>query len=400
MADATIVTFGCRLNIVESEAIRGLVASERETVVVNTCAVTAEAERQAAQAIRRLQRERPDAAIVATGCAVQIDPARWVAMPGVSRVLGNADKLRAASWLPGAGSRVSPVSEIGPDAAVAGFAGHTRGFVQVQAGCDHHCTFCSIPHGRGRSRSVPPAEIVRQVGRLADRGVSEVVLTGVDIASYAGGIGALAASLLRAVPDLPRLRLSSLDPAAIDSALWDVLASEPRFMPHLHLSLQSGSELLLKRMRRRHSCAQAFGIVERARALRPDIAIGADLIAGFPTETEALFTETLGFIQEARIPYLHVFAYSERPGTPAARMPAVPVPLRRERAARLRAAGAAEALAFHRAQIGKTLHVLIERGGRGHSEHFTPVHVAAEPGSLLRARVLAADAQGLVAEAA
>ena len=394
-----IVTFGCRLNIVESEAIRGLLPDGPELVVVNTCAVTAEAERQAAQAIRRLHRERPDAAIVATGCAVQVDSARWAALPGVSRVLGNADKLRAASWLPGAASRVSPVSEIGPDAVVAGFAGHTRGFVQVQAGCDHHCTFCSIPHGRGSNRSVPQAQIVQQVSALVAQGVREVVLTGVDIASYAGGVGALAAAVLQAVPGLPRLRLSSLDPAGIDARLWDLLAGEPRFMPHLHLSLQSGSELILKRMRRRHSRAQALGVIARARTLRPGVAIGADLIAGFPTETEALFGETLGLVREARIPYLHVFAYSERPGTPAARMPAVPVQRRRERAARLREAGGSEALAFHRALLGQSVDVLAERGGRGHSEHFSPVRLAAEPGTLVRARVVAADTQGLVAEA-
>ena len=295
---------------------------------------------------------------------------------------------------------MSPVSELGPDAVVAGFAGHTRGFVQVQAGCDHHCTFCSIPHGRGRSRSVPQAEVVRQVAALVDQGVREVVLTGVDIASYHGGIGALAKSLLRAVPMLPRLRLSSLDPAVMDDALWDLLATEPRFMPHLHLSLQAGSDLVLKRMRRRHSRAEALAAIARARTLRPGIAVGADLIAGFPTETEALFEQTLGFVAEAAIPYLHVFAYSERPGTPAARMPAVPVPVRRERARLLREAGAAQALAFYQAQLGATVQVLAERGGRGHTEHFSPVRLAAEPGTLLHARVVAADAQGLVAEAA
>ncbi len=400
MQPGAVITFGCRLNLVESEVMGGLLRADGGEVVVNTCAVTAEAERQAAQAIRRLHRERPGVAIVATGCAVQIDPARWAAMPGVRRVLGNADKLRPASWAAGAGSRVSPVSELGPDAVVAGFAGHTRGFVQVQAGCDHHCTFCSIPHGRGRSRSVPLAEVARQVAGLVDQGVREVVLTGVDIASYDGGVGALAAGLLRAVPGLPRLRLSSLDPAAIDPAVWNLLASEPRFMPHLHFSVQAGSDLVLKRMRRRHSRAGALAAIARARALRPGVAIGADLIAGFPTETEALFDETLGFVAEAGIPYLHVFAYSERPGTPAARMPAVPVAVRRERAAQLREAGAAQALAFHRAQVGSVVQVLAERGGRGHSEHFSPVRLAAEPGTLLRARVVAADAQGLVAEAA
>ncbi len=411
-AGPAIVTLGCRLNLVESEVIRGLLGARPDVAVVNTCAVTAEAERQSAQAVRRLQRERPGAAIVATGCAVQIDPARWAALPGVARVLGNADKLRAASWERGAGSRVSSLSDLAPDtlapddgaASPASFTNHTRGFVQVQAGCDHHCTFCSIPHGRGAGRSLPAGEIVRQVASLVQRGVAEVVLTGVDIASYAGGIGALACTVLQAVPALARLRLSSLDPAALDPdadpALWDLLGAEPRFMPHLHLSMQAGSGLVLKRMRRRHTPEAALALIARARALRPGIAFGADLIAGFPTETEALFGETLGFLAAARIPYLHVFAYSERPGTPAARMPAVPPALRRERAARLRAAGSAYALAFHQAQVGQTIRVLAERGGRGHSDHFTHVRLVAEPGTIVAARVIAADAQGLVAEPA
>ncbi len=400
MAAATVITLGCRLNIVESEVIRGLMGEQPGVAVVNTCAVTAEAERQSAQAIRRLHREQPGAAIVATGCAVQADPARWAALPGVARVLGNADKLRPASWAPDAGSRVSPVSEMGADAAVTGFAAHTRGFVQVQAGCDHHCTFCSIPYGRGASHSVPVAEVVRRVAAMADAGMQEAVLTGVDIASYAGGIGALAEAVLRGVPSLPRLRLSSLDPAAIDDGVWQLLASEPRFMPHLHLSVQAGSDLILKRMRRRHSRAVVLATIERARALRPGIAIGADLIAGFPTESDALFEQTVDFTREARIPYLHVFAYSERPVTPAARMPPAPMAVRRERAARLREAGSVQALDFHRGFLGQTVRVLAERGGRGHSEQFSPVRFLAEPGALLAARVVAADAHGLVAEAA
>ena len=397
---ATVITFGCRLNLVESEAIRSMLAGADDTVVVNTCIVTAEAERQAAQAVRRLRRERPGASIVATGCAVQVDPARWAAMPGVSRVLGNADKLRPASWAPGASSHVSPLSDIRADAKVSEFTAHTRGFVQVQAGCDHRCTFCSIPFGRGANRSVPRQEVAARVASLVEQGVQEVVLTGVDIASHADGIGALAAHVLRAVPRLARLRLSSLDPAAIDDAFWPLLAEEPRLMPHLHLSLQAGSDLILKRMRRRHSRAGALAVIARGRAARPGLAVGADLIAGFPTETPALFAETLAFVEEAAIPYLHVFPYSERPGTPAARMPAVPEPVRRERAQMLRAAGAHNAAAFHGEQIGRHVSVLAERGGRGHSEHFSPVRLAASPGALVRARVTAADAAGLVAEAA
>ncbi len=395
-----LITFGCRLNIVESEAMRALLGEDADTVVVNTCAVTHEAERQARQAIRRAVRERPGAAVVATGCAVQLDPARWAAMPGVARVLGNADKLHAHSWLPGAGSQVSPADAPAPAPALTGFAAHTRGFVQVQAGCDHRCTFCTIPFGRGRNRSLPIIEVVAQAAALVERGVQEVVLTGVDIASHEAGIGTVAAAVLNGVPELPRLRLSSLDPAAIDPAVWDLLDGEERFMPHLHLSLQSGAGLVLKRMRRRHDPEGAMAVIDRARRLRPGIAIGADLIAGFPTETDALAAETERFVAAAAIPYLHVFPYSERPGTPAARMPAVPPPVRRDRAARLRAIAAGHAAAFHASQLGRTVTVLAERGGRGHSEAFSPVRLDAAPGTLVRARVVAADADGLVAERA
>ncbi len=395
-----VVTFGCRLNTVESEAIGALLGRDADTVVVNTCAVTSEAERQARQAIRRAARDRPGAEIVATGCAVQLDPARWAALPGVTRVLGNADKLRPSSWRPGAPSQVSPADAPAPAPALTGFAAHTRGFVQVQAGCDHRCTFCTIPFGRGRNRSVPVGHVLAQVAMLVERGVQEVVLTGVDIASHGDGIGAVAASVLRGVPGLKRLRLSSLDPAALDAPLWELLADEPRLMPHLHFSLQSGSGLVLKRMRRRHGPAEALGVIARARRLRPGIAIGADLIAGFPTETDTLAAETEAFVAEAAIPYLHVFPYSERPGTPAARMPAVPPPVRRERAARLRAIGAAQAAAFHAAQLGRVVTVLAERGGRGHTDQFSPVRLDVPPGALVRARVTGADATGLLAEAA
>ena len=395
-----VITFGCRLNIVESEVIRALMGDGADTVVVNTCAVTAEAERQARQAIRRAARERPGAEIVATGCAVQLDPARWAAMPGVSRVLGNADKLQPGAWLRGAGSSVSPADVNATATVPTGFAAHTRGFVQVQAGCDHRCTFCTIPFGRGRNRSIPIPDVVAQAAALLDHGVQEVVFTGVDIASHEAGIGAVASAVLRALPALPRLRLSSLDPAAIDRPVWDLLADEPRFMPHLHLSLQSGAGLVLKRMRRRHDPASAAAVIAQARRLRPGVGIGADLIAGFPTETDALAAETERFVVEAAIPYLHVFPYSERPGTPAARMPPVPPPVRRERAARLRAIAAQTAAGFHAAQLGHTITVLAERGGRGHSEHFSPVRLNAPQGVLLRARVVAADANGLEAEAA
>jgi threonylcarbamoyladenosine tRNA methylthiotransferase MtaB len=403
-----ILTFGCRLNTYESEVMRGHAAQLADTIIVNTCAVTAEAVRQARQQIRKAHRDNPEARIVVTGCAAQIDPARWAALPGVSRVLGNEDKLRAGSWLPDAPSAVSDIMAAKETAAhlVTEFAGRARAFVQVQQGCDHRCTFCVIPFGRGPNRSVPIGAIAEQVRTLVATGYREVVLTGVDIASYGPDLpgrptlGQMARRLLAAVPELPRLRLSSLDPAAIDDDLWRLIESEPRLMPHLHLSMQAGSDLILKRMKRRHLRQAGLDVIARARALRPGIGIGADLIAGFPTETDALFAETLAFVQEAQIPFVHVFPYSERPGTPAARMPAVPVPVRRERAARLRDAGAASAQSFLAAQLGQTLTVLAETETGGHSEHFAQVRVAATPGQLLRARVTAAHADHLLAEPA
>jgi len=406
---AELLTFGCRLNAYESEVMRGLAAHLPGTLVVNTCAVTAEAERQARQAIRRAARADPARPIVVTGCAAQRDPAAWRALPGVSRVLGNADKLRPETWA-GTGDAVADImtAPAAPARPVSGFAGRARAFVQVQQGCDHRCTFCVIPFGRGPSRSVPEDAVVAQARSLLDAGYRELVLTGVDIASYGADLpdrprlGTLARRLLDRLPDLPRLRFSSLDPAAIDDDLWALLADEPRLMPHLHLSLQAGSDLILKRMKRRHLAADARAVIARARSLRPGIAIGADLIAGFPTETDALFAETLDFVTEARLPYLHVFPYSERPGTPAARMPPVPVPLRRARAAVLREAGAAAATAFFAAQAGRAISVLTEADATGHSEHFAPVRLShpVAPGQVLAARVTGSDAAGLLAEAA
>jgi threonylcarbamoyladenosine tRNA methylthiotransferase MtaB len=402
-----ILTFGCRLNTYESEVIRAHAdaAGLAETVVVNTCAVTAEAERQARQAIRRAARERPGAQIVVTGCAAQIAPERWAALPGVSRVVGNAEKLDPESWRPGATGTVGDIMAARETAAhlVTDFAGRARAFVQVQQGCDHRCTFCVIPLGRGPNRSVPVGAVVAQARALVEAGYRELVLTGVDITSYGTDLpgqptlGQLARRLLALVPELPRLRLSSLDPAALDEDLWRLIAVEPRLMPHLHLSLQAGSDLILKRMKRRHSASQARAAIARARALRPGIAIGVDLIAGFPTETEVLFAETLGFVQEMAIPFLHVFPYSERPGTPAARMPAVPVPERRARAARLRAAGGDNARAFLAAQEGRIVQVLMETDNSGHSEHFAPVQTigAAAPGRIVPARINGSNGQAL-----
>jgi threonylcarbamoyladenosine tRNA methylthiotransferase MtaB len=431
-----LLTFGCRLNAYESEVMRELSsradaisradagacsradtgaisrahtgdAHETDTIIVNTCAVTAEAERQARQAIRRAAREHPNARIVVTGCAAQLNPAAWATLPNVVRVLGNQDKLKPKSWAPDAPSAVSDIMAARDTVAhlVTEFAGRTRAFVQVQQGCDHRCTFCIIPFGRGPSRSVPMGAVVAQVRALVEAGYREVVLTGVDIASYgpdlpgAPALGQLVRRLLALVPGLPRLRLSSLDPAAIDEDLWRLLAEEPRLMPHLHLSLQAGSDLVLKRMKRRHLCADARAAIDRARALRPGIAIGADLIAGFPTETDALFAETLAFVEAAELPFLHVFPYSERPGTPAARMPSVPMPVRRERAAQLRAAGRRAARRFFAVQVGQTIALLTESNTAGHSEHFAPVRLLGpiEPGKLIAARVVGATADGLVA---
>jgi threonylcarbamoyladenosine tRNA methylthiotransferase MtaB len=405
-----VLTFGCRLNTYESEVMRSLAAGAAETVIVNTCAVTAEAERQARQAIRRVARERPEASIVVTGCAAQIDPSAWAALPNVSRVLGNDDKLRPENWLAGAGSAVSDIMATRETAAhlVTAFAGRARAFVQVQQGCDHRCTFCVIPFGRGPNRSVPIGGIAEQVRALVASGYQEVVLTGVDIASYGPdlpgvpSLGQMIRRLLLAVPELPRLRLSSIDPAAIDDDLWRLIAEEPRLMPHLHLSLQAGSDVILKRMRRRHLRAGAMAVIDRARDLRPGIAVGADLIAGFPTETDAMFEDTLRFVQEAALPYLHVFPYSERAGTPAARMPCIPKPVRKERAAALREAGAIEASRFFTTQVGRVVSLLTEAAHFGHSEHFAPVRLAQPsiPGRLVRARITVATKDTLLGEAA
>ena len=315
---AEILTFGCRLNTYESEVIRAHTAGQRNTIIVNTCAVTAEAERQARQAIRKAHRANPNAHIVVTGCAVQIDPASWQTLPGVTRVLGNAEKLMPESWVVNAGSAVSDIMAARETAPhlVTDFAGRARAFVQVQQGCDHRCTFCIIPFGRGPNRSVPIGAIVAQARLLLAGGYQELVLTGVDIASYGAdlpgrpSLGQMCRRLLAQIPALPRLRLSSIDPAAIDDDLWRLIADEPRLMPHLHLSLQAGSNLILKRMKRRHLTDDASAVIARARDLRPGIAIGADLIAGFPTETDTLFAETLDFVKTEKITFLHVFPYS------------------------------------------------------------------------------------------
>ena len=387
MSPPQIITFGCRLNSFESEVMRGHARALglEDTVIVNTCAVTAEAERQARQAIRRARRSRPGARIIVTGCAAQLKPQAFAAMPEVDRVLGNAEKLDPAS-LGGAGAERINVNDImsaqqTAEHLIDGFEGRARAFVQVQTGCDHRCTFCVIPLARGRSRSVPPEQIVRQVRRLVANGYREVVLTGVDITAYGAelpgkpGLGGLVRRLLAAVPELRRLRLSSLDVAEVAPDLKRAIAEEPRLMPHLHLSLQSGDDLVLKRMKRRHSRAQAVALCEEMRRLRPGVVFGADLIAGFPTESETAFRGTLDLVRDCGLIFLHVFPFSAREGTPAARMPQLPVAERKTRAAALRRAGQQALGDFLWSRVGTRAEVLIEDGRRGRSEHFVPVEL-------------------------
>jgi threonylcarbamoyladenosine tRNA methylthiotransferase MtaB len=409
-----IVTFGCRLNAYESEMMRGhaTAAGLSDTVIVNTCAVTEEAERQARQAIRRLRRERPEARIVVTGCAAQIDPDRFAAMQEVDRVLGNAEKLLPQSWnAPGPRVAVGDIMtarESGADLR-RGFDGKARAFVEVQNGCDHRCTFCVIPFGRGPARSVPIGAVVAEVRRLVGAGAPEIVLTGVDLTAYGADLpgrptlGQMARRLLALVPELARLRLSSLDPVEIDPDLWRLIAEEPRLMPHLHLSLQAGDDLILKRMKRRHLRADAVQVCQRARDLRPGIALGADLITGFPTETDDMFRNTLSLAEECGLAFLHVFPYSARRGTPAARMPQVPVAERRARAAELRTAGQGLLQRFLEPQIGGQVMALVERGDAARSEHYAPVRLvghAAPPGAVVRARVEGIEGGKLLARAA
>ncbi len=399
--NAEVITFGCRLNAYESEVMRDHAAAAglTDTIIVNTCAVTAEAERQARQAIRRARRRAPGARIVVTGCAAQIDPAAFAAMPEVDSVLGNAEKLRPESFadLDGEPVRVNDIMAVTETAGhlVAGFEGRARAFVQVQNGCDHRCTFCIIPYGRGPSRSVPIGEIVAQTRRLVEAGYREVVLTGVDLTAYGAdlpghpSLGDMTRRLLALVPELPRLRLSSIDVAEVDDALMRLIAEEPRLMPHLHLSLQAGDDMVLKRMKRRHNRADAIAFCETVRTLRPDVAFGADLIAGFPTETEAMFQRSLDLVDEAGLTYLHVFPFSARRGTPAARMPQVSGGARKERAARLRGAGAAALDRFLAGCVGHTVEALVEKPNQGRSEAFAPVRLSGDhvPGNLVRAVV-------------
>jgi threonylcarbamoyladenosine tRNA methylthiotransferase MtaB len=413
-----VVTFGCRLNAAESEVIRREAehAGFSDTVVVNTCAVTAEAVRQARQAIRALRRERPESKIIVTGCAAQTEPQTFVAMPEADRVIGNAEKLSAAGWARTRASFdvgdapkaiVSDIMAVKTAAAhlIDGFPARSRAFVQVQNGCDHRCTFCIIPYGRGNSRSVPIGAVVDDVRRLVANGYREIVLTGVDITSYgadlpgAPKLGTLVKQILQHVGELKRLRLSSIDSVEADRDLLDALAKDQRLMPHLHLSLQSGDDLILKRMKRRHSRADAIAFCNSVRALRPDVVFGADLIAGFPTESEAMFRRSLDLVEECGLTQLHVFPFSPRPGTPAARMPQLDRAVVKERAAGLRTHGAL-ALARHLdAEIGATRRVLTESRSAGRTEQFTTVkfNAPAEPGQILDVKIAGHDGRQLLA---
>lgn len=402
MSGPQLVTFGCRLNTYESEVMRDLAtkAGEGEAIIFNTCAVTSEAERQARQAIRKARRDNPNARIIVTGCAAQVNTAKFAEMPEIDRIIGNDLKLKPEAWgvTPDeARVEVNDIMQVRETAQhlIEGFDGRARAFVQVQQGCDHRCTFCIIPYGRGNSRSVPAGAVVEQVRKLVENGYAEVVLTGVDVTSYGHDLpgkptlGMLVRRVLKLVPDLPRLRLSSLDPVEIDDDLWAALAEEERLMPHLHLSVQAGADLILKRMKRRHLRADAIAVAEKALRLRPDTVFGADLIAGFPTETDEHFNDSLRIVSEANLTYLHVFPYSPRPGTPAAKMPQLPGSTIKARAAELRAAGQAALTRYLDAQAGRVEEILFEEETLGRTPHFVPVTgLTGTPGTRQKVRLI------------
>jgi threonylcarbamoyladenosine tRNA methylthiotransferase MtaB len=394
MTAPRFTTLGCRLNAYETEAMKELAgqAGLQNAVVVNTCAVTAEAVRKARSAIRKLRRENPDARLIVTGCAAQTEPQTFAAMEEVDAVIGNAEKMRPDTWQGLAADFIGETEAVQVDDIMSvtetaghlidGFGTRSRAYVQVQNGCDHRCTFCIIPYGRGNSRSVPAGVVVEQIKRLVDKGFNEVVLTGVDLTSWGADLpaalrlGDLVMRILRLVPDLPRLRISSIDSIEVDENLMLAIATEPRLMPHLHLSLQHGDDLILKRMKRRHLRDDAIRFAQEARNLRPEMTFGADIIAGFPTETAAMFENSLKLVQECDLTWLHVFPYSARAGTPAARMPPVDGSATRERAARLRAAGEAQVQKHLAAQIGRKHAVLMENPYMGRTEQFAEVRVS------------------------
>lgn len=412
MSEPTVITLGCRLNAYESEVIRAhaSAAGLADAVIINTCAVTGEAVRQAAQTIRRLRRERPAAKIIVTGCAAQVEPERFAEMPEVDQVIGNGEKMRAETFRAfGAADtkrvQVNDIMSVRETALhmIEGFGSRARAYVQVQNGCDHRCTFCIIPYGRGRSRSVPAGAVIAQVRRLVEAGYREIVLTGVDLTSYGGDtvgdmtLGRLVRQVLKHVRELQRLRLSSIDQVEADKHLFDAIADEDRLMPHLHLSLQSGDDLILKRMKRRHLRADAIRFCALARRLRPDVVFGADLIAGFPTETEAMFENTLRLVDDCALTFLHVFPFSPRKGTPAARMPQVCRAEVNGRAARLRSKGDAVLAEFLAAQLGREVDVLMEGAEIGRTPQFAELALGewASVGQIVHARVTGYDGRRL-----
>ncbi|WP_323767789.1 tRNA (N(6)-L-threonylcarbamoyladenosine(37)-C(2))-methylthiotransferase MtaB [Marinovum sp.] len=417
MSAPVFSTMGCRLNAYETEAMKELAAEAGldGAVVVNTCAVTAEAVRKARQEIRKLRREHPQARLIVTGCAAQTEPETFAAMAEVDAVIGNTEKMQPETWKGMAADFVGETEKVKVDDIMSvtetaghlidGFGTRSRAYVQVQNGCDHRCTFCIIPYGRGNSRSVPAGVVVDQIKRLVDRGYNEVVLTGVDLTSWGADLpatprlGDLVRRILKLVPDLARLRISSIDSIEADPALMETIATEPRLMPHLHLSLQAGDDMILKRMKRRHLRDDAIAFCEEARRLRPDMTYGADIIAGFPTETEAMFENSLKLVADCGLTWLHVFPYSPRPGTPAARMPQVDGRAIKQRAGRLRAAGAAQVAAHLAGQQGRVHHMLMENPHMGRTEQFAEVRfAAAQPeGEIVTATITGHDGQQLVA---
>ena len=408
---------GCRLNAYEVEAMKDLAgqAGLENAVIVNTCAVTAEAVRKARQDIRKLRKAHPDARLIVTGCAAQTEPDTFANMGEVDAVIGNTEKMQGATWQGLAADFIGETETVQVDDIMSvtetaghlidGFGTRSRAYVQVQNGCDHRCTFCIIPFGRGNSRSVPAGVVVDQIKRLVDKGFNEVVLTGVDLTSWGADLpatprlGDLVMRILRLVPDLPRLRISSIDSIEVDENLMEAIATEPRLMPHLHLSLQHGDDMILKRMKRRHLRGDAIAFCQEARKLRPDMTFGADIIAGFPTETEAMFENALALVQECDLTWLHVFPYSARPGTPAARMPAVNGKAIKERAARLRAAGETQVQRHLAAQVGQHHQVLMENATMGRTEQFTEVHfdTAQIEGQIVHATICGATDKHLIA---
>lgn len=416
-SNVKVLNFGCRLNAYESQVMKNHAeaAGLTDTILVNTCAVTKEAERQAKQAIRKAKRDHPNAQIIVSGCSAQIDPNKYAVMPEVSRVIGNEEKLKAESYQAiNVEAKHSPtkisvndIMSVTETAShlVEGLEGKARAFIQVQNGCNHRCTFCIIPYGRGNSRSVPMGEVVSQVKQLVTNGYKEVVLTGVDISDYGSDLpgkptlGQMMRRLLAQVPELPRLRVSSIDAVEMDEDFFRLLAEEPRLMPHLHVSLQAGDDMILKRMKRRHLRHHALEFAARVQSIRPDCVLGADIITGFPTETEEMFQNTLDLARQMNLVYLHVFPYSERPNTPAAKMPPVAKAIRKERAARLRALGEENHAKFLQSWVGKTVSVLMEKPTEGRTEHFAMVQLdePQEVGSVVSVKIQNTSKEGLKA---